>query len=117
MSTQSKPKIYEWNAKVDAIHKLRVNVKSLSAEAKIIRHEEARCGQFDPVHHGILRWHRITDLREASRYAGLALAFVRERKYRRVEHEKSRPVDAVKLHNKIGKFFYCRLEQVVEWLK
>ena len=99
-------KIFDWNPQVIAIHQLRINVKSLAAESKLIRHEEKRCGQCDPCSHAILRWHRITDLREASRYAGLALAFVRGKTYRSVEKEGSRPVEPAKLASKISKFWY-----------
>lgn len=64
--------------KVAVIHMLRVNVKSLAAEAKIIREEEKRCGfqYFESLH-----LHRTGQLRTESRVAQLALAYLRGRSY------------------------------------
>ena len=69
--------------KVAAIHRLRVNIKSLAAEAKIIRHEESRAG-FD--YYFELNHHRRGNLRYEARLAHLALGFIRGRKRSYVEN-------------------------------
>lgn len=96
----------EWeNQRVFAIHRLRVNVKSLAAESRLIRQEEKRCGL---IYVELLRFHRINELREESRYAGLALAFIRGRKYSEVENKGSRSVDVIRLEKKVEKFIHHR---------
>lgn len=69
---------------------LKVKIKSLAEEAKIIRREEQRprkdmdeCG-YSPTRTG-LREHRVTVVRQASRNALLAYGFIRGRKYRQIE--------------------------------
>lgn len=74
---------YDW--KVSAIHKLRVNIKSLAAEARIIRQEARRAGNF---YSWQLTNHRRGKLREEARYTHLALAYLRGRTYAEVEGEK-----------------------------
>jgi hypothetical protein len=99
---QTEQKTYPRDAKVAAIHKLRVNVKSLAAEAKIIRQEAWRCG---PAYEAELTMHRRGRLREESRYAQLALAFVRGVPYLAVERNaKEKPVYD-KLFDKIRGFY------------
>lgn len=92
---------YTYDPKVAAIHKLRVNVKSLAAEAKIIRHEERRAGyQYQTE----LALHRRGRLREEARYAQLALAFLRGKPYISVECDKARKtVDYDRLANKVSR--------------
>lgn len=85
---------------VSAIHLLSVNVKSLAAEARFIRHEERRAGL---CYVDSLRDHRIRVLREESRYAGLALAFVRG-KSKFVTEGNSKAVDFTRLTKKIRRF-------------
>lgn len=67
---------------VAAIHMLRVNVKSLAAESKIIRVEEKRCGI---AYESMLRQHRIGVLRSESRVTLIALALLRGRKFREID--------------------------------
>lgn len=90
-----------YDPRVAAIHMLRVNVKSLAAEAKIIRKEEARCGF---QYYWKLYDHRVGRLREEARYANLALAFVRGRAYRKVEGPTSKSLDPRRLTKKIQNF-------------
>jgi len=99
------------------IHRLRVNVKSLAAESRIIRQEERRCG---PLYRSDLHGHRVGRLREESRLAQLALAFVRRRPYRSVEAIGSKVVDPVTLANKInrvGGFTGRNQAELADWLK
>lgn len=67
---------------VAAIHMLRVNIKSLAAEAKIIRIEEKRCGI---VYESNLRQHRIGVLRSEARVTLIALALLRGKKFREID--------------------------------
>lgn len=103
--------------KVAAVHKVRCNVKSLAAEARIIRHEEARCGS---AYRAELAAHRRGRLRDEARYAHLALAYIRGRSYRTVEH-KAEPPRAQRLAEKINRYmaYSDRVSeaQVAKWLK
>lgn len=72
MNTKYDPQAYD--SKVAAIHTLRINVKSLAQEARYIRHEEQRCG---PAYREQLHNHRTVKVRQESRVAQLALAYVR----------------------------------------
>ena len=99
---------------VSAIHLIRCNVKSLAAEARFIRHEEQRAGL---QYVDSLRDHRIRVLREESRYAGLALAFVRG-KSRFVTEGKSKRIDIIRLTKKIRKFVLGVPDfKVLEWIQ
>lgn len=93
---------YTYDAKIAAIHKARVNVRSLAAEAKIIRQEERRCG---PCYRDLLSLHRKDALRTEARYAQLALAFLRGRPYKTVEREGSKSVWPKRLQEKIKKWW------------
>lgn len=70
--------------KIQAIHTLRVNVKSLAREARIIRQETRRAGA---EYKNTLAHHRRVTVRKEARVAQLALAFVRGRRYRTVEQK------------------------------
>ena len=91
-------KPFEYKHHVAAIHRLRVNIKSLSAEAKIIRQEARRAG---PGYREQLVLHRRGRLREEARYTHLALAYLRGRKYAQVEGGCKLPLDAAKLIEKL----------------
>lgn len=86
--------------RVAAIHRLRVNVKSLAAEAKIIRAEEQRASH---LYRSLLSAHRRGQLRDECRYANLALAYVRGRAYKSVEGPNSKRVDANRLAQKVAR--------------
>lgn len=73
---------------------LKVKVKSLSAEAKIIRHEELkakRCGRKSLLFN--LREHRIGVVRRAARSSLLAYGFLKGTPYRKMEKEGSSEPD------------------------
>jgi hypothetical protein len=61
---------------------LRVKVKSLAAEARIIRREEKRARG---VIREELRWHRVTDLRIEARLSFLAYGLIRGRTLEQLE--------------------------------
>jgi hypothetical protein len=67
--------MYDKNKKlVDRREMLRIKIKSLMAEARIIRHDEKKTfGQL----RNELHLHRVIDLRRAARNAGLAYAVIR----------------------------------------
>jgi hypothetical protein len=73
---------HKFNHQTYAIHTLRVNLKSLIAESRIIRLETRRCGiQYkDRLH-----LHRVGKLRFELRHACLALCYLRGRKYKQAE--------------------------------
>jgi hypothetical protein len=107
-------KVFTYDPKIAAIHTLRVNIKTLAAEAVIIRKEEKRAGI---CYLSYLRHHRTSRLREEARYTHLALAFVRGHKYTRVEQSAKVPVDAKRLANKIN--FHLKtasIAAVMNWL-
>ena len=83
------------------IHKLRVNVKSLSAEAHIIRAEIKKAGwQYGQE----LIAHKRDKLKPESRLAQLALAYVRGMPYKRVENKAKKRPSTAKLVRKIDRF-------------
>lgn len=89
---------FTYNSKVAAIHKLRVNIKSLSAEARIIRQESRRAG---PGYREQLTLHRRGRLREEARYTHLALAYLRGRTHQQAEGGCRLETDAAKLIDKL----------------
>lgn len=109
---ETKTYTYDW--KVAAIHKLRVNIKSLAAEAKIIRREARRAGNF---YSWQLTEHRRGRLRQEARITHLALAFVRGRAYRSVE-QNSKDMDITfRLRAKVNGFGAAASEsQITAWL-
>lgn len=113
--TQQLQKQYTYNLNISAIHRLRVNVKSLSAEARIIRQEEKRA---DIMYAFELHDHRVRRLREESRYAQLALGYIRGRTYSRCEQSAKKKVNLNTLQKKITKFTHLQptLEQLAYWL-
>ncbi len=62
---------------------LKVKVKSLAAEAKIIRKEEKRCKTYS-LRNGLYR-HRIDVVRYEARHTNLAYGFLRGIDYRKME--------------------------------
>lgn len=69
---------------------LRVKVKSLAEEARIIRREERRT---HGALQGELRFHRIGPLRKAARESHIAYALVKGRTLEQIEHPNSSPFD------------------------
>ena len=105
---------YVFDEKVAAIHRVRVNVKSLAEEVRIIRKETERAG---PVYRHALHLHRTGRLREEARYAQLTLAFLRGRSYQKVEQKSFIPPDPKRLVEKIGRYLRgISISQVEEWL-
>lgn len=94
-----------------SISKLRVNIKSLAAEAKIIRSE------FRRTHFAGLDSHRRGRLREEARYAQLALAFTKGKPYNVVEGKTRNKPDPARLSQKLKRAGVFVNEHVVQnWL-
>lgn len=88
------------------IAKLRVNVKSLAAEARIIRRETDRAR--DPETKNSLALHRTGRLRSEARHAQLALALARRRSYRSVEPTSKTEPQWDRILTKIQQLTYSR---------
>lgn len=106
--------VYSFESRVAAIHQLRVNVKSLAAEAKIIRQEQQRAGV---AYRHMLSEHRRGTLRSEARYAQLALALLRGRRYRTVESRTTDPVIPYRLVKKLAKFYPISEGDAANWLR
>ena len=112
MTTKTKK---PWHVRC-AIHELRVNVKSLAAEARIIRLEERKVRDDSIL--GMMHGHRVHHVRNESRIAQLALACVRGVPYRMVENSTRNPVSVSDLRKKLNRFMAGLVtEEFVEgWL-
>lgn len=65
------------------IKALKVKIKSLAAEARIIRLEEARTKDYQLK--CVLYYHRVNDVRTEARLSQLAYGFLRGREYQEIE--------------------------------
>ena len=86
---------------IDRREMLRVKLKSLAAEAKIIRREEQRT-------HGALRdelaHHRRTVVRSAARHTHLAYGFIRGRTIEQMEKKSHRPYDRDRVEKMVKQY-------------
>jgi hypothetical protein len=96
------------------VHRIRVNVKSLAAEARIIRKEVQLTR--DPAVKSMLDFHRKMRVKPEARLAQLALAYARGVPYRIVESKPKNPPDAVSLTKKIERFMEVSFVNVKSWL-
>lgn len=99
-----------------AIHKARVNVKSLAAEAAIIRCEIAKCR--DLIGKASMQGHKKLVLKPESRLALLALAFLRGKTRSSTENAPKTEIPARKLVDKLKRWstMVVTLEDVQNWL-
>ena len=107
------------------INTLRVNIKSLAAEAKIIKQEIKKTP--DQTIKNSLSCHRKTNLREEARVAHLSLACIRGVPYEVVESKAKTKPNFYKISKKIEKhlsFYYPEwtdkkelLEKTKIWLE
>ena len=92
---------------------LRVKIRSLAEEAKIIRHEEAKCRRphaepREPYEQ--LRLHRTGEVRDEARSALLAYGLLRGRAYAQIERFSLEPPDLNRVLELLRKFGdYTRL--------
>lgn len=92
---------YELEWVLRAIATLRVNVKSLQAESKFIRHETSRTRRQEVAN--ALSWHRKDIVRGESRIAHLALAAVRGKPYSEIEKKAKVEPDWNRILTKVKK--------------
>lgn len=102
---------------------LRVKIKSLAAEAKIIRHEERRfkprISHDDQTYFG-LRDHRIFVVRAEARATQIAYGFLRGRSYAQIEpvSKRAKP-DWSKVEKMVAKYGGMTTDQakvaLIEW--
>ena len=81
---------------------LKIKVKSLAAEAKMIRKEEKRC-RTPSLREGLYR-HRIDVVRRESRHTNLAYGFLRGRKYHEMEPNAKEAPDWAKIRKMVEKY-------------
>lgn len=87
-----------------------MKIKSLAAEALIIRHAEKRY----PKERAALHSHRTHDVRQEARSALLAYGFLRGRELERLERKGSRPIDEKRVAALVKK--YGDDEGLGQWL-
>jgi hypothetical protein len=83
---------------------LKVKVKSLAAEARIIRQEENKCGPKMDVVRGSLWNHRTHDVRREQRSSLIAYAFLRRKPYELAERNVKREPDWKRVAEIVAKF-------------
>lgn len=84
---------------------LKVKLKSLAAEARIIRLEEKRTR--DPALRAGLGCHRVTIVRSEARHTLLAYGFIRGRPYEAMEPKCRKPVNWDKVKKMVQKYGVC----------
>ena len=97
--------VYPFGGKMMSTVFLKVKIKSLAEEAKIIRREERLAinrGQF--LVNDQLHVHRVMDVRSEARSALLAYAFLKRRPYRVVEQEGSKAPDFLRVERLAVKY-------------
>lgn len=92
------------------IKQLKVKIKSLAVEARIIRLEEKRTK--DPGLKASLAIHRRWDVRNEARNSILAYGFLRGLPYNVIESKTMKPIDWKRVEKLVEKFgecydFYC----------
>lgn len=97
------------------VHQLRVNVKSLAAEARFIREEIRRTRNQEAKES--LASHRSYRLKPEARMAHLALAFVKGVPYRRVEAKAKNPPEFATLLRKLKRFQCVYEPDLQNWLE
>ena len=102
--------------------KLKIKIKSLACEAKIIRKEEGRLkGSNWDRGRTELQQHRTGSLRNEARSALLAYAFLRKRNYWKTEASAATPPDrrrTCKLISKYGTMSYeVALQSFTDWVQ
>lgn len=99
----------------DSVIRARINVKSLAAEAKIIRKEIDRVAE---QQRWFLRDHKVNKVRPEARLANLALGFLKNKPHSVIERT-SKPINVEKLTRKISIFTLrvVTMDEVKKWLE
>ena len=103
------------------IHRARVNIKSLAAEALIIKREISKVSGKSPEYiKANLQSHKAHKLKPEARLAHLALGFLKGMPKSKIETS-AKPIDVAKLYRKIKIFAHeswmVTQEQVSDWLR
>lgn len=94
--------MYDKNGKlIDRREMLRVKVKSLAAEASIIRHAE---GKTKGVIREELHLHRVKDLAQHARTAHIALALLKGHPYEKIENKAYTAPDWTGIERLVAKY-------------
>jgi len=101
-----------WGSRECAKAKLRVKIKSLTEEARIIRQEVRR--QTDPDVKNVLSEHRKGVVRTESRLAQLAYAFFRQVPYKVVEPKTHHPVEVARLIKQVKRMDWSATDEAVK---
>jgi hypothetical protein len=102
-----------------ALKRAKVNIKSLAAEATIIRGVIKKTN--DVTVKNDLHLHRLSKVRPEARLANLAIAFLKQ-KPRSVVEKTDKPIDIKRLHSKLSVFCWLTpvktpsIEVIQEWL-
>lgn len=103
----------------DEIIRARVNIKSLTAEAKIIKDEIRRTNSTPQK--DMLHAHKVSKLKPEARLANLAMGWLKNKKRSEVENSFKKEVNLSDLVKKIKKYygFFNDVQTSVidEWLK
>lgn len=84
------------------IKQLKVKIKSLAAEARIIRLETSRTKDIELKNSLVI--HRTGIVREEARYSQLAYAFLRGRSYASIEAKTDKELDLVRVGKLVERF-------------
>lgn len=91
---------------------LRVKLKSLAEEARIIRLEETRAIKHQKYSlQASLRWHRVDTVRSEARHTLLAYQYLSGRSYDACEQPGSRPVDWKKVEAMVKKYGHMAFDK------
>lgn len=104
----------------DEIIRARVNIKSLTAEAKIIKDEIRRTNNISQK--DMLYAHKTSKLKPEARLANLAIGWLKYKKRSEVENSFKKEIDPIDLFKKIKKYGYfidsqLNVSMISEWLK
>lgn len=82
---------------------LRVKIKSLAEESRIIRLEEKRAGKWEELRNRLHR-HRVIDVRQEARVAHLAYGLIRGRTLERIEPKRTTEPNWKRVHDLLKKY-------------
>lgn len=81
---------------------LKVKIKSLAEEARIIRREERKAKEAELKNS--LHNHRVRAVRAESRATQIAYGFLRGRTFRQVESNSHKPIDWTRVKSMVGRY-------------
>ena len=97
---------------------LKVKIKSLAEEAKIIRREERKMKDQD-LKAGLHR-HRVVEVRVEARLTQLAYAYLSGKTYQQVEPNAKKPVNWSRVKSMVQRYAYpqpFKVEDLDRWVK